>query len=96
MRKASATVICKENRIYNLSINYKGSHTRLVQYMLNDKVRPYKHNNFIDMYYSVLSILKSNGYYVDRYIEFNRVFFDIMWIDLDNPTITSKYALPIE
>ena len=91
MKKVTATVIHKGGRIYNLTVNHKGSHIPLIQYDL-DGVKPYKNTDFDSMYNTVLQVLKQNRFYVSKDRMFGADWYDIMWIDLDNPTRTNKYG----
>ena len=93
MRKCTATVIYKDNRIYNLTVNYKGSLTPLVRYDLDDREKPYEYESLKDLYESVLKILKNNGYYTSSYNEFNLKWYDIQFINLRNPTRIEKSGL---
>ena len=94
MKKVVCTVIYRKstNQIYNLTVNYKGSLTPLVRYYDGENPPPYKYQYFNDMYKSVLNILKNNNMYVGKYNEFNTIWYDIQWIDIDNPCTIHKYA----
>lgn len=58
MRKVSATVIYKDNAIYNLTVNHKGVLIPLVAYDETSVKHPYEKRTFQTMYKSVLNILK--------------------------------------
>ena len=60
MRKVSATVIYKDNTIYNLTVNHKGVLIPLVLYDETSVKHPYEKRTFQTMYKSVLNILKNN------------------------------------
>lgn len=59
MRKVSATVIYKDNTLYNLTVNYKGALIPLVAYDETSVKHPYEKRTFQTMYKSVLNILKT-------------------------------------
>lgn len=59
MRKVSATVIYKDNTLYNLTVNHKGVLIPLVAYDETSVKHPYEKRTFQTMYKSVLNILKT-------------------------------------
>lgn len=59
MRKVSATVIYKDNTLYNLTVNHKGLLIPLVAYDEISVKHPYEKRTFQTMYKSVLNILKT-------------------------------------
>ena len=61
MRKVSATVIYKDNTLYNLTVNHKGVLIPLVAYDEISVKHPYEKRTFQTMYKSVLNILKNNN-----------------------------------
>lgn len=58
MRKVSATVIYKDNTLYNLTVNHKGDLIPLVAYDETSVKHPYEKRTFQTMYKSVLNMLK--------------------------------------
>ena len=58
MRKVFATVIYKDNTLYNLTVNHKGVLIPLVVYDETSVKHPYEKRTFQTMYKSVLNILK--------------------------------------
>lgn len=58
MRKVSATVIYKDNTLYNLTVNHKGVLIPLVAYDETSVKHPYEKRTFQTIYKSVLNILK--------------------------------------
>ena len=94
MKKASATVIYDSvsNQIYNLTINHNGEYINLIHYDLNKSPQPYKYETFQGLYETILNFARNNGYYYGRYQAFGSTWYDIQWIDLNNPTIISKYG----
>lgn len=58
MRKVSATVIYKDNTLYNLTVNHKGVLIPLVAYDETSVKHPYEKRTFQTLYKSVLGILK--------------------------------------
>ena len=70
MRKVSATVIYKDNTLYNLTVNHKGVLIPLVVYDEISVKHPYEKRTFQTMYKSVLNILKNNNFYCGYYEQF--------------------------
>ncbi len=93
MKKASAIVLydAKSNQIYNLTINHNGNIIPLINYS-ESKVTPYKYKTFNEMYKCVLNFAKNNNFYYGRYKEFGSIWFDVSWIDINNPTKIQKFA----
>lgn len=80
MRKVSATVI------YNLTVNHKGVLIPLVAY---------EKRTFQTMYKSVLNILKNNNFYCGHYEQFGRRWYDIQFINLENPVNIEKFGMEV-
>lgn len=59
MRKVSATVIYKDNTLYNVTVNHKGALIPLVAYDEISVKHLYEKRTFQTMYKSVLNILKT-------------------------------------
>lgn len=94
MKKASAIVVYNpvSNQIYNLTINHKGNLINMIHYELNGRIQPYKYGSFKEVYETVLSFAKNNGFYYGKYEQFGMEWFDIAWIDISNPAIVNKYG----
>lgn len=86
MRKVSATVIYKDNTLYNLTVNHKGVLIPLVAY---------EKRTFQTMYKSVLNILKNNNFYCGYYEQFGRRWYDIQFINLENPVNIEKFGMEV-
>lgn len=94
MRKVKALCVYKDNRVYNLTAMLKDSNVTLIHYDLgDDHITPYHHETFDGLYRDVLGVLKSNDMYCGHYKDFNRVWYDISFIDLNDPTVVSKYSV---
>ena len=93
MIKVSVTVIYKDNWIYNLTVNHKGRLVTLIAYDETDVNHPYVNRNFQTMYKSVLNILKNNNFYCDYYEEFGKRWYDIQFINLENPVEVNKFGI---
>lgn len=94
MRKVKAICVYKDNKVYNLTAQLKDTNITLIHYDLEDtKITPFHHTTFEDLYRSVLGVLKNNDMYVGHYEEFNRKWYDISFIDLNNPTVVSRYSI---
>lgn len=94
MKQVVATCIYKDNMIFQLVVQYKERSVTLVSYDEESRLKPYRYEYFDNMYKDVLSILRQNGYYTKSFSAFNRVFYNINFIDLDRPTKISRYGLP--
>jgi len=94
MKKASATVIfdSKTNQIYNLTIKHKLAYINFIHYDMQAQPKPYKYPSFHELYQTVLNQAKVNGFYYDSYTAFNAIWYDIAWIDINNPTLINKYG----
>ena len=93
MKKVTATVIYKDNMLYNLTVVHKNAIIPLVRYSLEKDTKPYKYTCFNDLYKSVLNILKNNGFYTGFYTQFGRKWYDIQFINLNNPVNIEKFGL---
>lgn len=92
MRKVTATVIYKNNEIYNLTVNYCGV---LVCLALHDETSAKCSNEkrtFQSLYKKVLKILKNNNY-CNYSEEFGLRWYDIQFINLENPVEIEKFAI---
>lgn len=49
-----------------------------------DESIAYKYVNFKDLYASLLNLLKSNNFYVEKWNEYDTVWYDIAFIDESN------------
>lgn len=98
MKKASATVIYKPEtgQIYNLTLNHGGNLINLIHYDVNHGPQPYKYPYFSEVYRTVLSFTKQNGFYLGRYKNFGLTWYDIQWIDISNPTFVKKHGYDVE
>lgn len=94
MRKVTA--ICVHDnmkQIYNLSVvTSQGITIELVRYKKGDKIKPYCYFDFQDLYKSVLNLLKQNDFYVSKYTAFESDFYNVNFIDMNNPCKIEKYG----
>lgn len=96
MRKATATVIYKNNQIYNLTVNHCGI---LVCLALHDETSAKDSNEkrtFHSLYKTVLKILENNNYYCSYYEELGKRWYDIQFINLENPVQIEKFGIKIK
>lgn len=96
MQKVTATVIYKDNMLYNLTVIHKNAIIPLVRYSLENDTKPYKYTCFNDLYKSVLNILKNNNFYCGYYEQFGRRWYDIQFINLENPVVIEKFGFNME
>lgn len=92
MRKATATVIYNRNtmQIYNITVNHKSDFITLLSYDLNVPPSPYCYNTFNALYDAVLKILKNNNFYTAVCKQFDADYYDIAFIDINNPVYIAK------
>lgn len=94
MKKVKAICIYKDNKVYNLTALLKDTSVPLIIYDLEDtRITPCPHDTFEDMYRDVLGVLKCNDMYCGHYTEFNRKWYDIVFINLDDPTKVNRYSI---
>lgn len=93
MKKVKAIVLfdSSTNQIYNLTVLTNNENIPLIRYSPNDVVQPYKYPVFRDMYTSILNILKENNFYVNKWISFECTFYDIDFIDVNDPYRIVRY-----
>ena len=91
MRKVTATAIYKGNKLYGLSVLHRNSLIPIVRYDLTG-AQPFEYNNFQALYTAVLNLLKSNGFYVDSYKEFGCRWYNIQFLNLENPVKLEKHG----
>lgn len=93
MKKVSVTCIYRDNTIYNLTVNHKGALIPLIAYDEANVKHPYINRTFRAMYKSILGILKENNFYCGFYDDFGARWYDIQFIDLENPYEIHEYSL---
>jgi hypothetical protein len=96
MKRVVATAVCdlEKNQIYNFSVNHSGRFITLINYT-GEKIKPYVYNNFNDLYRAILTILKNNNMYVTSDKSAGAIWYDIQFIDINNPGAgIKKYSLP--
>jgi hypothetical protein len=90
-KKVTATVIYKGHRCYNLTVNHKGNLIPLIRYDMDSNL-PFDYPSFQDMYAAVLNTIKFNRFTVFHHHEFNSDWYDIQFIDINNPVKINKYG----
>lgn len=85
MRKVTATVIYKDNTIYNLVVNHKGTLIPLV-------IHGSENDTFQTMYKLILNTLKNNNFYCGSFDAFGRRWYDIQFINLECPVIIETFG----
>lgn len=93
MKKASAIVLynAQTRQIFNLTINHNGSLIPLIDYS-KEKVQPYCYKSFMAMYETILNFARNNGFYYGKYNEFGAIWYDVSWIDINNPVKIEKFG----
>lgn len=94
MRKASAIVLynAQTKQVYNLTIKHKGDLIPMVIDGTKDRTQPYCYESFTELYQAILNVAKHNGFYYDSYSAFGANWYDISWIDINNPVTIAKYG----
>ena len=92
MRKVTATVIYKNNEICNLTVNFCGVLVCLALHETVEKASNEK-RTFQSLYKTVLKILKNNNYYCNYQEEFGVRWYDIQFINLENPVEIEKFGI---
>jgi len=90
VKKCVATVIYRNNMVYNLTVNCRGESIPLVRYDLNG-VTPYKYESFQRMYHAILNTLANNNFYVEKFHDFGKTLYNIQFINLDNPVEIERF-----
>ena len=93
MRMVTAIALYKKStkQLFNLSVVTTNGITSLIRYNPNEPIEPYKYNDLNDMYRDILSIIKQNNYYVRQFKDFRANWFNIQWIDIENPIEVKIY-----
>lgn len=91
MKKVKAICIYRDNKVYNFTALYKDTEIPLIRYSLGDS--PYEYNTFDDLYKDMLSVLKSNDMYCGHIVAFERKWYNISFIDLNNPVEIERFSL---
>ena len=88
MKKCTCIVIYryidKHYELINITVKHK--HENIPLYAANEQYR-----FFDEMYSAVLEILKANNFYVHTWEMFKSTWYDIDFIDIDNPEI-NRYS----
>lgn len=82
-----------EYRIHYLTVR-RGDckmHT-LIDYRY-EKARPYPHDSIDSMIDDILSVLHSNHYSVRKWLDFGKLYYDIIFVDIHNPLHVEHYAV---
>ena len=60
-----------------------------------EKVRPYPHDSVDSMIDDILSVLHSNHYSVRKWLDFGKLYYDIIFVDIHNPLHVEHYAVNV-
>lgn len=78
MKKCVATCIYRGKTMVNFSVNCKGAIIVLAN-------KPKEYVCFTRLTEACLALLENNGFYVDTQNLFGKTFYNIQFINLDNP-----------
>jgi len=87
MKKASATVVysSEQKKVFNVSIVQDG---KIIP--LNNANPEYTTINSIICL--VLMLAKNNGFYISSYNDFGVTWYNIQFVDIDNPSSINKFG----
>lgn len=96
MKTVSAVCVYDNNNtVYNLSFIHK---TNIIPMIYgnakheNDKKTFHKFKSFHEIYQTILQIAKNNDCKIPAYFEFDCLWYDIKFINIDNPGMIDKYG----
>lgn len=90
MKKCKVICIYHDNTIDNLSIQTKNSIINLTP-----AIAARKFDTFTRLYQCILKTLKANEYYCDVYEQFNQKWYDIAFINYNNPSAINRHGITI-
>lgn len=85
MEKVKAICTYKDNRILSLTIIKKDGYVKLMRFEGFTFYQAKQYPSFNALYQAVLNIIKANNFYVDYHVNYNRRFYDIFFIEHDEP-----------
>lgn len=92
MRKCTVLVIYNTKPYYNVYelkvIDTKGNIITLATYDEIDAKYPYPHKDFQEFYTMIIRWLKNNNFTPYRNNDFEIDFYNIIWLDVNNPKTT--------
>ena len=97
MKKCTCTVIYRYNNnhyeLINITVKHKHENITLYNetWDKTDRKHKHKYDSLNAIYSDVLSFLKSNSFYVHTWEMFDSTWYDIDFIDIDNPEI-NRYS----
>lgn len=86
MREVTATVVYKGGTVYHLTVHCKAD-------MVNLTMAHREYNSFQDMYQAVVDTLINNGFYAAHWVQFGFRWYNILFVNLDNPEKTGIYPI---
>lgn len=87
MKRVSAICVYRGHTIYNLTFIHKGN---LIPFLWDGDTRTFE--TFWRLHEYILNVAKANGFSIVHYTDFGTHFYDIQFLDLDNPTKIAKMA----
>lgn len=92
MRKCLPIVVYRSSNyaLYELSaILLNGERITLCTYDEISVKYPYKYKSFTDFQKDIITWLRHNGLKVSKTTDFGADFYNIVWVDVENPTCTT-------
>ena len=90
-RKVTALVTHHDNKIFNITF-IRPDGESIEMYSRSDDIITPCYNSFIHMYNAVLILARNNGYTIPYHNEFNKRWYNIYWVDTNEPDNIQRYA----
>lgn len=87
MKKCTAVVTYDSTTNHIINIGLSDTKGLLVNLQFSEL----KKKCFQDIYASVLKILKNNNYYVEKWIDLDAVWYNVAWLDINDPYRLKRY-----
>ena len=87
MKKCTAVVTYDSATNHIINIGLTDTKGLLINLNLSNS----KRKCFQDLYASVLKILKNNNYYVEKQTSFDATWYNIVWLDMNDPGRLKRY-----
>jgi hypothetical protein len=94
MKNTTAIVIFQTSAKYKVYSLYVNTNDSLIKLVPTSESKTYGSLN--GMYEGVIRILNANNFKVHKWNEFGTTFYNINFIDLDNPTQVNRYGITLE
>lgn len=86
MQEVTATVVYKGSTVYHLTVHCKAD-------MIDLTMARSEYGCFQDMYQAVVDTLINNGFYAANWVKFGIRWYNILFVNLDNPEKIGIYPI---